>query len=208
MTISQFISVKWPRFWLDFFHPVRSDTYMTCASGLIGRPVRAQQLDHDGVLLPSLVRACRDNGKVRTTHPRRPRPAEEPPLRRESYPNSGGFLPAQSRADAGEAEDPDIPRRLRLGAGRSPSAPCSTNSGCRPAPRLTALGRGQRSPFAGPGRRVPVVANRLHPPRPARHRLAGWLRTGFLSDRRGRRFDPGIEQAGAEAGPGCPLPGR
>ena len=93
------------------------------------------------------------------------------------------------RADAGEAEDPDI---LDASPGGRSSPSCALFDQLGLWTILDAvLGKAKGVPFAD--RAFVLVANRLIRPA-SEHRLAGWLETDFLCDRRGRRFVPNWHQ--------------
>ena len=80
---------------------------------------------------------------------------------------------------------PRHPRRLYLGAG--PRRPDPFDQLGLWTILDAALGKAKGVPFAD--RAFVLIANRLIRPA-SEHRLAGWLETDFLCDRRGRRFVP------------------
>ena len=132
-----------------------------------------------------LVEAYRDHGKVKQ---RTLADLGRKDLLVEILPKLQRFL-GGDRADAGEAEDPDILDASTWGPVLAVRALFDqlglwTILGA-------ALGKAKGVPFAD--RAFVLVASRLIRPA-SEHRLAGWLETDFLCDRRGRRFVPNWHQ--------------
>ena len=101
-----------------------------------------------------------------------------------SYPSSSGSS-GGDRADTAEAEDPDILDASTWG----PVLVVRTLFDQLGLWTIldAALGKAKGVPFAD--RAFVLIANRLIRPA-SEYRLAGWLETDFLCDRRGRRFVP------------------
>ena len=132
-----------------------------------------------------LVEAYRDNGKVKQ---RTLADLGRNDLLVEILPKLQRFL-GGDRADAGEAEDPDILDASTWGPVLAVRA-LFDQLGLWTI-LDAALGKAKGVPFAD--RAFVLVANRLIRPA-SEHRLAGWLETDFLCDRRGRRFVPNWHQ--------------
>ena len=132
-----------------------------------------------------LVEAYRDNGKVKQ---RTLADLGRKDLLVEILPKLQRFL-GGDRADAGEAEDPDILDASTWGPVLAVRA-LFDQLGLWTI-LDAALGKAKGVPFAD--RAFVLVANRLIRPA-SEHRLAGWLETDFLCDRRGRRFVPNWHQ--------------
>ena len=132
-----------------------------------------------------LVEAYRDNGKVKQ---RTLADLGRKDLLVEILPKLQRFL-GGDRADAGEAEDPDILDASTWGPVLAVRA-LFDQLGLWTILDAT-LCKAKGVPFAD--RAFVLVANRLIRPA-SEHRLAGWLETDFLCDRRGRRFVPNWHQ--------------
>ena len=132
-----------------------------------------------------LVEAYRDHGKVKQ---RTLADLGRKDLLVEILPKLQRFL-GGDRADAGEAEDPDILDASTWGPVLAVRA-LFDQLGLWTI-LDAALGKAKGVPFAD--RAFVLVANRLIRPA-SEHRLAGWLETDFLCDRRGRRFVPNWHQ--------------
>ena len=132
-----------------------------------------------------VVEAYRDNGKVKQ---RTRADLGRKDLLVEILPKLQRFL-GRDRADTGEAEDPDILDASTWGPVLAVRA-LFDQLGLWTI-LDAALGKAKGVPFAD--RAFVLVANRLIRPA-SEHRLAGWLETDFLCDRRGRRFVPNWHQ--------------
>ena len=139
-----------------------------------------------------VVEAYRDNGKVKQ---RTLADLGRKDLLVEILPKLQRFL-GGDRADTAEAEDPDILDASTWG----PVLVVRTLFDQLGLWTIldAALGKAKGVPFAD--RAFVLVANRLIRPA-SEHRLAGWLETDFLCDRRGRRFVPQLAPAQASPGP-------
>ena len=128
-----------------------------------------------------VVEAYRDNGKVKQ---RTLADLGRKDLLVEILPKLQRFL-GGDRADTAEAEDPDILDTSTWG----PVLVVRTLFDQLGLWTIldAALGKAKGVPFAD--RAFVLIANRLIRPA-SEHRLAGWLETDFLCDRRGRRFVP------------------